>query len=87
MPWLDAILSQKVRFVLRWPRRYKLVGPRTGGQPRKAWELVRGQRSWEHRLLWCICRRPNWSMRCGVQAKQMRTGWATAYVLKVVASM
>jgi hypothetical protein len=51
-PWLDEVLARHLRFVLRWPGRYKLLGPRTGWQPAKAWELVRGQRSWNHRLLW-----------------------------------
>jgi Transposase DDE domain len=51
-PWLDEVLARHLRFVLRWPGRYKLLGPRTGWRPAKAWELVRGQRSWNHRLLW-----------------------------------
>ncbi|HEV2238266.1 MAG TPA: transposase [Ktedonobacterales bacterium] len=51
-PWLDEVLARQVRFVLRWPGRYKLLGPRTGWQPAKAWQLVRGQRSWDHRLVW-----------------------------------
>lgn len=51
-PWLDAVLAWHLRFVVRWPGRYKLLGPRTGWHPAKAWELARGQRSWDHRLLW-----------------------------------
>lgn len=50
--WLDAALAFQLRFVLRWPRRYLLLGPHTRGVPTNAWRLVRGQRSWEHRLLW-----------------------------------
>lgn len=52
MSWLEAALDRQLRFVLRWPGRYKLLGPRTGWQPAKAWEIARGQRSWDHRLLW-----------------------------------
>lgn len=51
-PWLDEVLARRLHFVLRWPGRYKLLGPRTGWQPAKAWQLARGQRSWDHRLLW-----------------------------------
>lgn len=52
LPWLAAVMERHLRFVLRWPGRYKLLGPRTGWQPAKAWEIARGQRSWDHRLLW-----------------------------------
>ncbi len=48
-PWLQGVLERQLRFVLRWPGRAKRLGPRTGWQPAKAWELARGQRSWEHR--------------------------------------
>jgi hypothetical protein len=51
-PWLDEVPARHLRFVLRWPGRYKLLGPRTGWQSAKAWELARGQRSWDFRLLW-----------------------------------
>ena len=49
-PWLRAALTGGVRFVLRWPGRYKLRDAQ--GRERKAWEIARGQRSWDHRLLW-----------------------------------
>lgn len=49
---LDAVLAFRLRFVLRWPGRYLLLGPHTHGVPTNAWRLVRGQRSWEQRLLW-----------------------------------
>ena len=49
-PWLDEVLSRHLRFVLRWPKRYKLLDQR--GQLRKAWEIARGQRSWCQRQLW-----------------------------------
>lgn len=51
-PWLKEALARQVRFVVRWPGRYTLLGERTGWQPTKAWQLVRGRRSWDHRLLW-----------------------------------
>lgn len=54
-PWLDLALAYRVRFVLRWPKAYKLVG--ATDQPRKAWEITRGQRSWGHRQLWDVRRR------------------------------
>lgn len=51
-PGLDEVLARPLRFVLRWPGRYNRLGPRTGWHPAKAGELARGQRSWDHRLLW-----------------------------------
>lgn len=52
MSWLREVLARQVRFVMRWPGRSNLVGVRTGWQPVKAWELARGQRTWDFRLLW-----------------------------------
>lgn len=49
-PWLHEVLGRHLRFVLRWPKRYTLLDDL--GQRRKAWEIVRGQRSWGHRSLW-----------------------------------
>lgn len=46
--WLGAALDAGVRFVVRWPTRYHLVDE----QARPAWQIVRGKRSWDHRLLW-----------------------------------
>jgi hypothetical protein len=51
-PWLQEAVARHVRFVVRWPGRYRLLGEHTGWQPTNAWQLVRGRRSWEHRLLW-----------------------------------
>ena len=48
--WLAQASDAAVRFVLRWPKGYKLVD--ATGRERKAWEIARGQRSWAHRLLW-----------------------------------
>ena len=49
-PWLEALLEEKVRFVLRWPRRYCLRVPQ---QPKatQTWKLARGKRSKDSRLL------------------------------------
>ena len=49
-PWLLTALTAQVRFVLRWPGNYKLVD--ATGREHKAWEIARGVRSWDFRLLW-----------------------------------
>lgn len=43
-PWLFQVLETNLRFVLRWPKRYKLLDP--WGDWRKAWEIARGKRAW-----------------------------------------
>jgi hypothetical protein len=48
-PWLGVALEQRVRFVLRWPKGWKLQQP--GGEKRPAWQFTRGQRSWDERYL------------------------------------
>jgi hypothetical protein len=48
--WLTQAREARVRFVLRWPKGYKLVD--AAGRERQAWEIARGQRSWAHRMLW-----------------------------------
>jgi hypothetical protein len=48
-PWLTLALGYRVRFVLRWKKRYPLQDAQ--GQLRPAWQITRGQRSWEHRLV------------------------------------
>jgi hypothetical protein len=48
--WLGQALDATVRFVVRWPGRYKLCD--ATGEERKAWQIARGKRSWEHRLVW-----------------------------------
>lgn len=47
--WLGELLAQRVRFVLRWPKRYHLQ--ETTGVRRPTWQIVRGQRAWEERYL------------------------------------
>jgi hypothetical protein len=57
-PWLGLVLDTEVRFVLRWPKRYHLVDRQDRERP--AWQILRGQRSWDHQWLWdrhARCRR------------------------------
>jgi hypothetical protein len=54
-PWLTLAYVYAVRFVMRWPKHYRLVDAE--GRERKAWEITRGKRSWEHRMLWDARRR------------------------------
>jgi hypothetical protein len=54
-PWLTLAYVYAVSFVMRWPKHYRLVDAE--GQERKAWEMTRGKRSWEHRLIWDARRR------------------------------
>ena len=49
-PWLGELIPRRLRFILRWPKSYRLRDQ--SGRVRKAWEIVRGQRSWGHRQLW-----------------------------------
>jgi hypothetical protein len=54
-PWLDMACLYAARFVMRWPKHYKLMDE--NGVLRKAWEINRGKRSWEYRYLWDARRR------------------------------
>jgi len=54
-PWLTAALDNGTRFVMRWIKSYNLIDVK--GQPRKAWQITRGQRSQDHRYLWDARRR------------------------------
>jgi hypothetical protein len=54
-PWTLLALAHRVRFIVRWKKDYKLVGP--DGQAKKPWEITRGKRSWDHRLIWDARRR------------------------------
>jgi hypothetical protein len=54
-PWTQLALDYGVRFVVRWQKKYHLVGP--DGVPKKPWEVVRGKRSWEYRMIWDARRR------------------------------
>jgi len=48
--WLAQASRYRARFVLRWPKGYKLWDDQ--GRSRKAWEITRGKRSSSHRDLW-----------------------------------
>jgi hypothetical protein len=50
-PWLSALRETNTRFVLRWPKRYLLLSVRDE-QVKPAWQVLRGQRSWEERMVW-----------------------------------
>jgi len=54
-PWLTSLFVASVRFVLRWPHKYRLVD--ANGVEKPAWEIARGKRSWEQRLIWDAHRR------------------------------
>jgi len=54
-PWLTLAYVHAVRFVLRWPKHYRLLDEQ--GRLRKAWEITRGKRSIDHRLIWDARRR------------------------------
>jgi hypothetical protein len=49
-PWLTSLFVASVRFVLRWPHKYRLIDEQ--GNEKRAWEIARGKRSWEQRLIW-----------------------------------
>ena len=54
-PWLTRAFLHAVRFVMRWPKHYKLVDEY--GRSRKPGEISKGKRSWQHRMLWDARRR------------------------------
>jgi hypothetical protein len=54
-PWLTLLYVHAVRFVLRWPKNYKLIDEQ--GRLRKPGEISKGKRSWDYRLLWDAKRR------------------------------
>lgn len=51
-PWLQLAFSYLIRFVMRWPRGYNLIDEQGDGTQRKAWQITRGKRSWQHRDVW-----------------------------------
>jgi hypothetical protein len=53
--WLKRAAQHNLRFIVRWPKRYKLVNAK--GEQVKAWQVTRGKRSLEHRDIWDIRRR------------------------------
>lgn len=55
-PWALALLAYSpLRFVIRWKKGYKLVGP--DGQAKLAWQVLRGKRSMDHKEIWDARRR------------------------------
>lgn len=54
-PWLCSAFVHAARFVMRWPKRYRLQDEQ--GRLRNAWQIPRGKRSWDHRLLYDARRR------------------------------
>lgn len=53
-PWLALLRKYRCRFVLRWPKKYQLIGPQ--GKT-NAWKISRGKRSQGFRHLWDANRR------------------------------
>lgn len=49
-PWLTMAFVHSVRFIMRWPKNYKLKDEL--GNLRKPGEISKGKRSWEYRFLW-----------------------------------
>jgi hypothetical protein len=54
-PWMHVALTAAVRFVLRWPKGYKLRD--AAGTERKAWQIATGKRSWGYRHVYDTRRR------------------------------
>jgi hypothetical protein len=54
-PWLSAALQHHVRFIVRWKKGNQLVDAQ--GTLKKAWEISRGKRSVDHRLIYDARRR------------------------------
>jgi len=48
--WLWSCLMEDVRFLIRWPKGRYLVD--ADGKEMPAWQIARGQRSWEERIAW-----------------------------------
>ena len=48
-PWLGQAFGQHIRFVMRWPKAYKLLN--IEGQLQAAWRIARGKRAWQQRYI------------------------------------
>jgi hypothetical protein len=53
--WLGRVFRHNLRFILRWPKSYRLVNP--AGCWVNAWKVTRGKRSLAHRQIWDARRR------------------------------
>ncbi len=54
-PWLTLAFIHAARFVMRWPKNYRLLDAQ--GQTRQPGQISKAKRSWEQRLLWDARRR------------------------------
>lgn len=54
-PWLGQVFAVRIRFILRWPKAYKLLS--THAELLSAWKIARGKRSWSHRYIYDARRR------------------------------
>ena len=66
-PWLNQLSDHQLRFILRWPTRYRLTDAK-GERP--AWQITRGKRSQDHRRIWDLHRRQY--RKTGIVAAQVR---------------
>ena len=66
-PWLNQLSDHQLRFILRWPTRYRLTDAK-GERP--AWQITRGKRSQDHRQIWDLHRRQY--RKTGIVAAQVR---------------
>jgi len=48
-PWLKELRRTNARFVMRWPKGYELIS--VTGENKKAWQLSRGKRSFEYKMI------------------------------------
>ena len=61
-PWIGKCLERSLRFLIRWPKDYKL---RDGqGNKRNAWHITRGKRSWAQRQVWDGRRKNGFRLEC-----------------------
>lgn len=67
-PWVRTLAEHGLRFILRWPKSYKLIGPE--GRERKAWQITRGKRSRSHRMLFDV-RHQSWR-KTGIYFAEVR---------------
>lgn len=54
-PWATLALDHGLRFIVRWNNKYHLIG--ADGRKHEAWQVVRGKRSWNYRMIWDARRR------------------------------
>ena len=78
-PWLKELKRTQARFVMRWTKGYELVSET--GENKKAWQLARGKRSFEHKMIRDTrrnCKRKIGLYYCQVHHLEYPTGlWLT----------